>query len=178
MQSPTEQGIKLYSNALLKTYNQQLAKLNGKKKVSDVETNKLQALRQVLIEKNLAGIYSDEIFKEQNTIIEKKLVEAHAAQSDELIEKYDINAILKFLEERLSDLSKTYTKSSPIQLRSLLSKIFMSEFLWNYPGYSYSEFSPTYQAIRDADKPGAQIGCRTWIRTKMSGFRVHYPTIR
>lgn len=22
------------------------------------------------------------------------------------------------------------------------------------------------------------IGCRTWIRTKMNGFRVHYPTIR
>ncbi len=118
-----------------------------------------------MIEKNLAGTYSDDIFREQNSIIEKKLVEAHAVQSDELIDKYDINAILRFLEEKLSDLSATYSTSSLSQLRSLLGTIFMSGFQWGYPGYSYSGFSPVYQAIRDADKPGIDVGCGTRIRT-------------
>jgi len=66
--------------------------------VADTEINKLLALRQVLIEKNLAGTYSDDIFKEQNAIIEEKLIEAHAAKNDELIDKYDINKILAFVQ--------------------------------------------------------------------------------
>lgn len=162
---PTEKGVKMYCDILQKAYNKQLSKLKKKKNVADTEINKLLSLRQVLIEKNLAGIYSDEIFKEQNAIIEEKLIEAHAAKNDELIDKYDLNKITAFIKEKLSNLPNTYSSSTLSQLRCLLSTIFLSGFKWSYPGCSYEEMSPVYQAIRDADKPGVQIGSATRIRT-------------
>ena len=175
---PSEKGIKMYSSFLLKAYNKQLSKLKRKKNVADTEINKLQALRQVLVEKNLAGTYSDEIFKEQNAIIEEKLTEAHAAKNDELVDKYDINAILEFLQDKLYHLPETSATSTLPQLHSLISTIFLSGFKWSYPGYSYSGFSPVYQAIRDAEKGDVNVGCGTWIRTMINSSKGCCPTVR
>lgn len=175
--SPTQTGIEMYCKLLLKTYNKQITKVNKIKRSSDEEIKKLLAMRQVLVEKNLAGIYSDEIFKEQNAVIEEKLTAAYESQNNELIDKYDINKIIAFLQDKLSNLAKTYQESSLEQLRFLLSTIFISGFKWSYPGYSYDGFSPVYQAIRDADKPGVKVGCQAWIRTKIDGSRVHRTTV-
>ena len=174
---PSQEGVNMYCKLLLKTYNEQLKKLNKKKRTSDEEINRLQALRKVLVEKNLAGVYSDDIFKEQNAVIEEKLTAAYEAQSNELIDKYDISAILTFIQDKLENLSATYSTSTLEQLRFLLSTIFYTGFQWSYPGYSNYKISPSYQAIRDADKPGVQVGCQAWIRTKIDGSRVHRTTI-
>ncbi len=164
--SPTKEGVKLYCNLLLKTYNKHMSQLKRKTKSADEEINKLQALRQVLVEKNLAGIYSDAIFKEQNAIIEQKLVAAHEANSQEVIDKYDINKIIIFLQEKLSNLEATYTNTKELgTMRSLLSTIFLSGFIWSYPGISYQRMSPMYQAIRDAGQPGVKLGSPDWTRT-------------
>ncbi len=174
---PSQQGIDMYCKLLLKTYTQHLKRLNSKKRTCDEEIKKLQGLRQVLVEKNLAGIYSDEIFKEQNLFIEEKLTAAYEAQSNELIDKYDINAIIGFLQNKLANLAKTFSTSNITQLQFLLSTIFMSGFSWGYPGISYQGFSPIYQAIHDAGDPGIKVGCGTWTRTKINGFRVRCTTI-
>ena len=143
------EGLKLYSTQLLKTYHQNLLKLNKRKAVADEEINKLNALRQVLVEKNLAGIYSDEIFKEQNSVIENKIISAQASKSDALIDQYNIEGITKFLETKLSNLDQTYEDSNLSQLRCLLGSIFLSGIVWTYPGCSNREISPIYQTIRD-----------------------------
>lgn len=163
--SPSETGLKLYCHSLLKTYNKQLQKLKRKVNMANDEIGKLQTLRQVLVEKNLAGIYSDEIFKEQNAIIEAKIVAAHAAQDDELITKYDVNKIISFLDAKLSNVGKTYESSTLSQLRCLLGTIFVSGFGWSYPGYSDYTISPLYQEILDADKKVCTIGEPGGIRT-------------
>ena len=161
---PTEQGVKLYCNSLLKTYHKQMLKVRKKSNASDEEINKLQALRQVLVEKNLTGTYSDEIFKEQNGIIEQKLTAAHEAKDQELLGKYDMDKIIAFIEQKLSNLADTYSSTKELSpIRSLLSTIFISGFNWSYPGISYKRISPMYQAIRDADKSGVDVGCPAWI---------------
>lgn len=169
--------MKLYCNALLKTYNKHLAKLSKGKKTADEEIEKLQVLRQTLVEKNLAGVYSDDIFKEQNTMIEEKLIAAHASKSDELVEKYDINKLLMFLQGKLTDLPKTYSKSvedkKMRQVHSLISTIFMSGFNWAYPGISDYQISPSYQEILDADQPGVQIGWLCSIRSEPMNGQNH-----
>ena len=40
---------------------------------ADIELKNIYELRQVLIQKNMTGVYSDEIFKEQNKILESKI---------------------------------------------------------------------------------------------------------
>ena len=176
----TDKAIDLYCNFLLKTYNKHLSKLQKIRRTADEEIAKLYAMRQVLVEKNLAGIYSDEIFKEQNSVIEEKLKAAYVSQNDEILEKYDINKITECVKEKLSDLPATFSASKDhiSQVRSLLGSIFASGFSWGYPGCSNYTISPLYQEIRNADKQAVDDSCRTWIRTKINGSKVRCPTIR
>ncbi len=162
---PTENGINFFCNVIQKVYNKKLLKLNKIRKTSNDEIEKLQGLRRVLVEKNLSGIFSDEIFKEQNAIIEDKLREAYASQNDELIDKYNIDLIIKFVKDKLSNLPETYSTSTLEQLRFLLSSIFNSGVSWSYPGYSNYTFSPVYQSIRYPDTQGINIGEPCRIRT-------------
>lgn len=115
--------------------------------MADEEINKLYALRQVLVEKNLAGTYSDEIFKEQNAAIESKIVAAQAAKNDALIDQYNMSKLEEFIKSKLANLAATYVDSDLSQVRCLLGSIFLSGITWDYPGISNQEISPCYQAI-------------------------------
>lgn len=157
--SPTKEGLELYINRLTNTYNQRKSKLNKAKIAADEELEKLKSLRQALVEKNLAGIYSDDIFREQNAAIENKIVSAQAAKNDALIDQYDISKITDFIRTKLSDLSLTYEDSKTLsQIRCLLGSIFLSGMIWGYPGISNREISPIYQAILDTTPNHVPVG--------------------
>ncbi len=156
--SPSEKGLQFYISCLVKTFNEKSKKLRQARGAANEEINKLKALRQVLIEKNLAGIYTDELFKEQNAAIEKKIIAAQATKSDAVIEQYNIDSIVEFLNTKLFNLAETYTSSTLSQLRCLLGTLFPSGIVWNFPGCSNEVISPIYQAILHSDKPGFS-GC-------------------
>ena len=170
--SPSEEGLKLYITCLLKTFNQKKSKLNKIQQIVDQEIQKLQALRQVLVEKNLAGTYSDEIFKEQNAAIESKIITAQAAKNDTLIDRYNMDEIEKFLKEKLANLAVTYSGSTLSQLRCLLGSIFLSGMIWGYPGISNREISPVYKAIRDTSPSHVPFGDPTGIRIPVLRMRI------
>lgn len=159
--SPTEQGLKLFLQAFLNTFQKKLKEINKRQNNAEDEIGKLKALRQTLVEKNLAGTFSDEIFKEQNTAIEQKLAAAYSANDNELINGFNIEAGIKFLEAKLKDLATTYEESTPMlaALRSFLGSIFLSGFAWQYPGYSKTEISPLYQAVQQFDNPNVSVSC-------------------
>lgn len=163
--TPTEQGIRLYNAFLLKAYHQNLLLVQKRKNIADEEIKKLYGLRQSLIEKNLAGVYSDEIFKEQNALIEDRLISAIASKDDILLEKYDINAITKFIEDKFTNVVKTYLTSSLNQKRVLLGSISPSGFTWEYPGCSNRGISPLYQPILNVETAGVPFGDPSRIRT-------------
>lgn len=157
--SPTEQGLKLFIKAFLNTFQKKLKEVNKRQGNAEDEVDKLKTLRQTLVEKNLAGTFSDEIFKEQNAVIEQKLAAAYSANDNELINQFNVEAGIKFLEDKLKDLSATYEASTPMlaALRSFLGSIFLSGFAWQYPGYSNCEISPLYQSIRQFDDPAVSL---------------------
>jgi len=67
--TPTQECLNLFIKFLYETYHVRVSRLQKIKNEADGEIEKLRALRKVLVEKNLAGVYSDEIFKEQSAII-------------------------------------------------------------------------------------------------------------
>jgi site-specific DNA recombinase len=164
--SPTESGLNLYIAILIKTFNVKMSKLNKIKNVAEDELQKLYALRQTLVEKNLAGLYSDEIFKEQNAVIENKIIAAQSAKNGALIEQYNLDAIIAFIKAKLSDLAQTYSTSTLSQLRCLIGSIFLTGIEWNYPGISNQKISPIYQSILETSEGGVPFG-------DPSGIRIH-----
>ena len=92
--------VKLINAFLRQTYYLRIGALRKKREQADVELKKLQELRQKLIEKNLSGVYSDEIFKEQNKLLEDKIKGVQTAKSDAVIEKYNLEAITDFIQQK------------------------------------------------------------------------------
>ena len=173
--TPTPACLELFITLLRKTYFQRLTNLKKRKDIADAELRGLYELRQALIEKNLLGLYSDEMFREQNKLLEEKIRIAQLSKSDAVLEKYNLEAIIIFVRQKFKCLSKTYQKSELPQKNVLLCSIFPSGTTWSYPGYSNTLISPLYQAIRKpreadfAQGGGGEI--RTRVPKRAQGFR-------
>ena len=164
--APKNECLELFISMLRRTYIDRLSRIKKRKEQADVELGKLYALRQSIIEKNLSGVYSDEVFKEQNALIEDKIITTRIAQDDTLISKYNLEEISKFIREFFNDLGKTYIDSNLTQKRLILSSIFDSRLAWSYPGFSNEQISPLYQAIRDFPNVKSPFGEPAGDRTQ------------
>ncbi len=146
-------------NAFLRrTYHQRTGALRQKRDQADVELKKIYETRQALIEKNLSGIYSDDIFKEQNKILEEKITAIQAAKDEATIEKYNLEAITKFIEAKFTNLAETYKNAPLEQKRVLMCSIFPKGLSWSYPGYSNTQISPFYRCFLDYQCESVSFG--------------------
>jgi site-specific DNA recombinase len=146
--TPTKEAFDAFIGLLRRTYFQRVAQLQKRKDEADSELKRLKNLRQSLIEKNLNGTYSDEIFKEQNKLIEEQIASVQMTKDDALLAKYNLEAIVKFMKDKFANLGRTYQLSNLHQIRVLLCSICPSGMLWSYPGFLNTEISPIYQSIR------------------------------
>ena len=169
--TPSEKGIELYCKLLLKSYNTKVAKFQKIKNAANEEIQKLHALRQAIIEKNLNGVFSDEIFKEQNAVIEEKLIAAQSAKNDALLDNYNIQSIIEFIKKKISNLEETYSTSNLSQIRCFLRSIFLSGFAWTYPGCSNDKISPLYQPILEVREGTVALGDPTGSRIPVFRMR-------
>ncbi len=132
---------------------------------ADAEIGKLQELRRQLVEKNLSGVYSDEIFKEQNAIIEEKMLKAQIAKDESLFERYNIQEVTTFMKTMLADLGETFKRSNAVQSKALLGSIFPSGLSWQYSGTLNTEISPLYKAISESKGEDFALGAEDGTRT-------------
>ncbi len=154
----SSKALDLVSTFLRKTYYHRVSTLQKRREQADEELRKLYETRQSLIEKNLAGIYSDDIFREQNRLLEEKITVVQVTKNDDLITKYNIEDVTTFIREKFKDLVKTYETSNLQQKRMLLCSIFPSGLTWSYPGYLNTQISKFYQVMRDADNSAVTFG--------------------
>ncbi len=156
--TPKPECLNLFITFLYKTYHQRLARLQKIKSTADQEIETLKALRRTLVEKNLAGVYSDEIFKEQNASIEDRITKAQITKDDTTIDKYNIDDVTTFIRTLLADLGETYKRSNISQIKVLLGSIFPSGLAWNADGTLNREISPLYRSICTIDS-NAILSC-------------------
>ena len=161
--SPKPETSQLLNAFLRKTYHERVANLQKRREEADVELKKLHGFRQALVEKNLSGVYSDEIFKEQNKAIEEKIQAVYAAKDDALIDKYSLEAVTGFIAAKLSNVPETYEKSDLDQKKVLLCSIFPAGVRWGENGYSNTETSPYWSALLELENEDDQFGAQNWI---------------
>ena len=152
--SPKKECLNLFINYIYRNYHERVSRLNKIKAEADVEIERLKIVRKQLVEKNLAGIYSDEIFKEQSSVIEDQITKQQIVKEDTTFDNYNVDNVTSFLKTRLADLGETYKRSSIYQAKVLLGSIFDTELSWNYNGGLNRKISPLYQAIRSFDNEG------------------------
>ena len=99
--SLTDASIELISAFLRRTYYLRIGALKQKRDHADIELKKVYETRQTLIEKNLNGIYSDDVFKEQNKLLEERIIGIQVLLNAAVIDKYNLEAITKFIQGKL-----------------------------------------------------------------------------
>jgi site-specific DNA recombinase len=145
--TPTPECLNLFIQFMYETYHKRYGRLQKIRNEADAEIAKLKELRKVLVEKNISGVYSDEIFKEQNAIIEDKITRAQISKDEAIYENYNIDAITTFVRTLLADLGETYKRANANQIKVLLGSIFPSKLAWSYDGTLNHSISPIYQSI-------------------------------
>lgn len=163
--TPTQENLELLINFIQTHYYKRLARLNKLRAEADGEIAKLYDLRKQLVEKNLSGVYSDEIFKEQIGMVEDKILVAQIAKHDETFEKYDINKLTDFIKTLLADLSLAYKKSDISQKKALLGALFPSGLVWNYNELAHPEIRALYQSMSTFSEVPIASGGERGIRT-------------
>ncbi len=123
-------------NIFESVYEKRLTKVKQKQIRTASQIHKLRDLRQALIEKNLAGIYSDRDFKEQIGLIEEQLKNIAVISNEASLNKYKEEFAKGYIENIVADLPKAYEACDIKQKRALISLLFPSGLIWNYPGLS------------------------------------------
>ena len=148
----------LISAFIRRTYYLRIELLGQKRDQSEIELKQVYETRQSLIEKNLDGTYSDDIFKEQNKILEEKIKAIQASKDETIIEKYNLEGITSFIQNKFTNLNNTYNGADLERKRVLLCSIFPKGMVWSYPGYSNTQISPFYRCFLDIQDKKVGIG--------------------
>ena len=166
--TPTKETIDLFNAYLRRTYYSRIADLKKRQDQAGEELTKLYELRQGLVEKHLMGIYSDEMFKEQNAIIEQKIKAIHIANNDGILTQYSIEKITQFVEKRIGNLQLTFSdkKATLQEKRTLLGSIFPSGLHWDGKQYSNQEIDGSYKFIQGFSKVQNGNGSANGSRTR------------
>ncbi len=155
-----DETVTLIGAFIRRTYYLRIDALKKKREHSDIELKKIYETRQALIEKNLSGVYSDDIFKEQNKVLEEKIKSVQAAKNDSVIEKYNLEAISKFIKDKFTNLNDTYENADLERKRVLMCSIFPTGLRWAYPGLVNTQLSPFYRSLLDVQQSEVQFGAR------------------
>lgn len=130
----TPKAIEFLLFLITKKYKQRLAIIQRLNKTGLQTIDSLKAQQQTLIEKNLSGVYSDEIFIEQNNIFKKKLQQAQLTQSNSFLELYSPDKVNGIVSNFASSINNLYKRLDIGQKRVLFSLIFRTKPLWRYSG--------------------------------------------
>jgi hypothetical protein len=98
-------------------------------------------------------------------LLEEKVKGVQAAKSDTVIEKYNLEAITKFIQAKFTSLNNTFSESLLKQKRVLMCSIFPQGLSWSYPGYSNTSISPFYRSLLAFQNNQVQNGTPDRIRT-------------
>jgi hypothetical protein len=146
-------------------YQERMAPILHIREQADAEIKRLRELRQALINKNLTGVYSDDVFKEQNAVIEEQLQKVYDAKNESILEKYKLEDIAAFMHAKFEDWNKTYQEAPLEQKKILLCSTFPEGMEWQYPGLSNTKISPFYRAFLDGEDGDKFSGARERSRT-------------
>ena len=170
-----ENTIKLFVAFLRSTYYKRIKSVQVRREQADTELKKIYELRQSLIEKNLSGVYSDDIFKEQNKLLEEKIAVIQVTKNDDLINKYNLEKIVKFVEKKFVNFSQTYLDADLQEKRILLCSIFPFGLVWNKNQMSNTQINQCYSAIMDIEDVKISLGSLKGNRTPLTTLKAWCP---
>jgi len=137
-------GEKLFLMLFEEKFKARYTLLDQKRKNYSQQLKKNLELQQTLIQKNLLGLYPDEIFKEQNDLLEQNIKSIRTLSDAQLIKKYSATLAREYILKQVTSLAAIYDSLDIVLKKQMLSFLFPEGLVWNYPGLSFSKLNPLF----------------------------------
>lgn len=137
-------GIKAFQLILKAEYSKRHSKIVMHQAKGKQLIGKLTAMRTNLVNKHLSGLYSDEVFLEQNTFLSENITRLQRSNDSKSIKQYKLEACWDFVSHKMRDFKATYSSFNTSNKKALLSTIFPDGLVWHYSGLSYPAVNPLF----------------------------------
>ncbi len=167
---PKPKVVAWFCEIVKRVYQSEISEYDTALVKSSKKIKEIKELRLEVAFKHAKGMYSDEMFTEMNKVIETDITVASVVNSEQKIEKIDIETLMEFAKSLFSDLAKAYLGANAMQKKVLISSILPEPLVYSVDGILNSKFSPLYQAIQVYSKPN--VPSSRGERTRTSGLCV------
>lgn len=140
----SEVGINVFQLILEAEYSKRHSKIVMHQAKGKQLIGKLTTMRMNLVNKHLSGLYSDEVFLEQNTLLSENIARLQLSIDSEAIKQYKFEACWDIVDRKMKHFKVTYSGFTTSNKKALLSTIFPDGFVWLYPGLSYPVVNPLF----------------------------------
>ena len=141
----TKTGYELVQMLFESEFTKRVSKLRLQKSKRDQTISKLLSMRNNLIQKHLSGIYTDDIFLEQNNMITSNIDRMKTADNTTLTGKYTMATAWEYINNKINNIEHSYKNLRHDYKKSLISTIFPNGFVWHYPRLTQLEINPLFE---------------------------------
>ena len=142
----TKEAAEFLTESIRVAYVTRTVLLQKHRKEAVNQLNRLSEARQVLINKHLAGTYTDEVYTEQNNQLNEKItaVQGQVSKDTALLERYTVEYAVAYVNYKLQNLGQIFTNCDAEQIRLLFASLFPQGLTWDYPGIQHTKISLFY----------------------------------
>ncbi len=163
---PKRELVELFSAMVKEKWEGRYKSIASRKKDVETELGALYEVRKRLVDKNLKGIYSDEIFQEQLQVIEDEILVKKTLKSEASLENVDIDVIVNFMNNFLCNIHKAWIEGSLQQKKLLLGSIFPKNITYGNGGFRTAELGLPFNVIKGFGTPSTSSWVIDGTRTR------------
>lgn len=145
---PKKELVELFAELVREKWSNRYDYLERRAEDVKVELDRLSEVRKRLIEKNLNGVYSDEMFKEQLAIIENEVLAKNIILNETKLTGIDIDVVVSFMKEFLWNIDKAWLNGNLIQRKSLLGSIFPENLIYENGKFRTTKLGPCFEIMQ------------------------------
>lgn len=106
--APKPRFVDLFTEIFKEVWHERRQDLVGNTKRIELEIKALEEYKQALVDKNLKGIYSDELFKQQIARIQEEILVKKSSLSETKMEQVDIETLTNFAKFFMTNLVRVW----------------------------------------------------------------------
>lgn len=174
---PKQETIKRFTRIFKEKYDNKYKELSVDVNKLNRELEELSEDRKVLVKKNMAGIYDDDVYKAQDDEIKNKIVVKKVQINEGSMKKLDIEIICTFAEHFLQNIAQTWKNAGLDTKQRLQEIIFPNGVIYCFPGFRTSTLSCLFTVLKDSDMSDEHLGWPTGIEPATSASTGQHSTI-
>lgn len=155
---PKKEFVTLFSEMVKEKWQARYEHIDRRQIELEADLEALYELRDRLAEKNLKGLYSDELFKEQLDKIEHEILVKKSLKSESKLEKVDIDIVVEFMNNFLWNITKAWQEGTLEQRKILNGSIFPKNVIYQYPGFRTTELGSVFRLLKQFQAQPQNIG--------------------